>query len=106
MMWSIGFHTTAAGSGGDRWVNFKLTITRPDGTIENKGPFTSDATSSAYLLYTPSQTGTHNFKFEFPGQVASLYHQASGEAGSASAYVNDTFTASSASTTLIVQPSS
>ncbi len=102
-MWLNWPPPTAGGSGGDRWGNFTVTITKPDGTTENKGPYYSDATSSAYFGYSPDQVGTYTFNFKFPGQKASLYNPVTGEIGSQSSYVNDTFTASSATTTLTVQ---
>jgi hypothetical protein len=103
IMWINRPPPSAAGVGGDRWQGYEVEITRPDGSKENLGPFTSDATSSYFLLYTPDQVGTYNFDFTFPGQIASLYHPESGVAGSSSDYINDTFTGSSASTTLTVQ---
>jgi hypothetical protein len=103
VMWLNWPPPTAGGSGGDRWTGYTVTITKPDGTTESKGPFSSEATSAAFFLYTPTQIGTYTFNFKFPGQVASLYNPTSGEAGTASAFVNDTYLPSSASTTLVVQ---
>lgn len=44
----------AGGSGGDRWRNLSLEVTKPDGSKEQLGPFTSDpigeATAYMYLL--------------------------------------------------------
>ncbi len=105
MMWLNWPPPTAAGTGGDRWQGYRLTITRPDGTTETKGPYTSDSTSSAFIQYTPTQIGTYTLKFDFPGQVASLYNPLNGEAGSASAYVGDNFLSSTATSTLTVQAS-
>ncbi len=93
---------TAAGSGGDRWRNIALEVTKPDGTTQSLGSFTSDDVGSCYTIFTPSQVGTYTFKASFPGQVASMYGP-SGIAGAASVYENDTFLASSTSTTLQVQ---
>ena len=45
---------TAAGTVGDRWHDFNVTITKPDGTKETLGPFTSDATGGTCTLYTPN----------------------------------------------------
>ena len=94
---------TAAGVGGDRWTGYTLTITKPDGTTETKGPYTSYAESSYAILYTPTQTGTYTVTFRFPGQVASLYNPTTGVPGDVtSAYINDTYLASSTSTTFTV----
>ena len=103
VMWLDKVPQTAAGIGGDRWQNYRVTIAKPDGTSETLGPFTSDATSSTYTLYTPTQTGTYTFTFNFPGQTASLYNPINGIAGTPSAYVNDTYMPSSATKTVIVQ---
>jgi len=82
-----------------RFHNFKLTITKPDNTTETKTWDTVwDLTSSQGYTYTPNQIGTYTFKFEFPGMEYNAY-----EHSASSAYVNDTYAASSASTTLTVQ---
>ena len=60
---------TAAGAVGDRWHNLKVTVTRPDGTTETLGPFTSDDTGGTYTLYTPTQLGNYTFVFSFPGET-------------------------------------
>jgi outer membrane protein assembly factor BamB len=59
---------TAMGPQGDRWQGYKCIITKPDGTTEEKGPYTSDDVSGAAFAYTPTMTGTYKFQFKFPGQ--------------------------------------
>ena len=82
-----------------RFHNYKLTITKPDNTVETKiWDIVWDTTSSQGYSYTPAQLGKYTFKFEFPGQDYNTYSHAAN-----SAYVNDTYAASSASTTLTVQ---
>jgi hypothetical protein len=110
VMWLDKVPPTAGGSGGDRWGNYTVTVTKPDGNTQKLGPFLSDPTSSAYTRYVPDQVGLYTFDFSFPGQVASLYNPETGEPGPADAlargggaYINDTFTGSTASTTLHVQ---
>ncbi len=93
---------TAGGAGGDRWRNISIEVTKPDGTKQTLGPFTSDPVGSGGTQYTPDQTGTYAFKVSFPGQVASLIGP-SGIPGTASDYVNDTYQPSSATATLVVQ---
>jgi len=85
----------AASPGNDiRMHDYKLTITRPDGTTETKTwPIVWDTTSSQYTSYTPAQTGEYTFKFDFPEQVCTW----------STDYQNDTYLASSATTTLTVQ---
>ncbi len=103
VMWLDKAPPTAGGIGGDRWENFKVEVTKPDGTKEILGPYTSDSTSSAFTLYTPSQIGTYSFYFSFPGQTLKQINPVTGILGSYSDYINDTFTASSASCSLVVQ---
>jgi hypothetical protein len=91
---------------GGRWHNMKLTVTTPNGDTENLGTFNSDATGGAWTQYVPDEVGVYTFKFEFPDQVAQEenpypYFNANVNAGRA--FNNDTFKASSASTTLTVQ---
>jgi outer membrane protein assembly factor BamB len=86
-----------------RFRNYNCIITAPDGTTQTvKWDLVSDTTSSAYTPFTPTQTGTYTFNFSFPGQAYKI-----GTAGvdynANSAYINDTYMASSASTTLTVQ---
>ncbi|MFB3888174.1 MAG: PQQ-binding-like beta-propeller repeat protein [Candidatus Bathyarchaeia archaeon] len=67
--WLSDVPPTAFGGAGDRWQGMMLTITKPDGTTESKGPFTSDAVASAWIDYTPTMVGTYYFQFSFPGQT-------------------------------------
>lgn len=81
-----------------RFHNFKVVITAPDGTTETVNWETvSDTTSSAYTAFTPDQIGTYTFNFTFPGQKYTDYTYST-----TSAYVNDTYLPSTASTTLTV----
>jgi hypothetical protein len=93
---------SAAGAGGDRWQNLTIDIVKPDGSKTVLGPFNSDPVGSYYAQFTPDQPGQYTLTFNFPGQKASLYGP-TGIAGSNSAYVNDTFLPSHATTTLTVQ---
>jgi hypothetical protein len=100
---------TAGGVGGDRWRDLQIGVTKPDGSKETLGPFTSDDVGSCYAQYTPDQTGMYTFNFTFPGQVLSLTGPTGIPASSdiiargGGDYVNDTYLASSATTTLTVQ---
>jgi hypothetical protein len=101
-IWLDRIPPTASGVGGDRWRNLKIEVTKPDGNKETLGPLTSDPVGGTFTKYTPDQIGEYTFEFKFPGQVLSLYGP-TGIAGSANAYENDTFQASSATMTLTVQ---
>ena len=77
-----------------RMHDYKLTITKPDGTTETKQwPVVMDTTSSQYMTYTPSEIGNYTFKFEYPGQTYTW----------SGAYQNDTYLPSSKTTTLVVK---
>ncbi len=83
-----------------RFQNFKLTITAPDGTVSTQTfAIISDPTSSTYIKFTPTQVGTYTFNFTYPGQA----YGANGNGYEKSSLINDTYLASSASTTLTVQ---
>ncbi len=60
---------TANGIGGDRWENFDLKVTKPDGTIQNMGPYTSDNVGGFSVVFVPDELGTYSFVFSFPGQT-------------------------------------
>jgi hypothetical protein len=93
---------TSTGNAGDRWRNLKVDITKPDGTVQNLGTFTSDPIGGSYALYTPDAVGTYKFDFSWPGQVLSLTGP-TGIPGNPSAYVNDTYLPCNATATLTVQ---
>jgi len=69
VMWLDKYPPTAGGSGGDRWQNFAVTITKPDGTTVHLGPFTSSQIGSTWTTYTPDQAGNYSVVFSWPGQV-------------------------------------
>ena len=68
-MWLQVVPPTASGDYGDRWHDFTIEITRPDGTVETKGGYDSDPIGFASATYTPTQVGEYQFKFIFPGQT-------------------------------------
>jgi hypothetical protein len=60
---------TAGRQYGDRWHNFTVTVTDPNGNKKVLGPFTSDDTGGAHTTYTPDKIGNYTFVFNFPGQT-------------------------------------
>jgi hypothetical protein len=68
-LWIDKVPPTARGNTGDRWENFTVTVTLPDGQLETRGPFESDSAGSTYFVYTPAQVGNYSFQFTFQGQV-------------------------------------
>ena len=69
VFWIDKLPPTASGAYGDRWHNMEVVVTKPDGSEQNLGSFTSDPVGGAYTLYTPDQVGTYTFQFSFPGQI-------------------------------------
>jgi outer membrane protein assembly factor BamB len=66
--WLAEVSPTAAQSFGDRFSGFTVTITKPDGTKETKGPFSTNDLSSNYFSYVPTKTGNYTFTVNYPGQ--------------------------------------
>ena len=91
-MWLDKVPPTAAQQYGDRWENFKVTVTKPDGTTEILGPFTTSDVGATDTLYTPTALGTYTFQLNFPGQV--LAGKNPPPAGNTNAFINDTYMAS------------
>src|SRR4030042_2378259 len=60
---------TAAGTNGDRWHGFNVTITDPDGVTKTLGPFTSDATGGTWTSFTPDKLGNYSFVVNYPGEI-------------------------------------
>ena len=60
--------TAVGASGGDHFEGFRVTITRPDGTTETKGPYEAWSTSGFFFITTPTQIGEYSFQASFPGQ--------------------------------------
>ena len=102
VMWLDKFPPTAGGLGGDRWRGFTLDITKPDGTKESRGPFTSGTVGTTWTAYIPDQVGDYSIVFSWPGQTLTNGTGSPNLAGVV--YVGDFFTgAKSEPTTLHVQ---
>jgi hypothetical protein len=56
--WPNALPPTADGAYGDRWT-WNVEVTKPDGSIEMLGPYTSDPVGGGYAVYTPSEVGTY-----------------------------------------------
>jgi len=100
LMWLVQFNPLAGAAGTARWEDYTLLITKPDGATQTLGPFTADAASFAYAVYTPDQIGTYTLKFSFPGEhVTGMTGGGMGPPVEIDAY----YGASSFTTTLTVQ---
>jgi len=58
VFWPNFYPPTAEGAYGDRWT-WNLEVTKPDGSKETMGPFTSDPVGGGWTKYTPDQVGTY-----------------------------------------------
>jgi hypothetical protein len=58
---------------GDRWQDYTIEVTKPNGSKETLGPFTSDPVGSMYTFFTPTEVGTYTFQFSFPGQTIQAF---------------------------------
>jgi hypothetical protein len=96
-MWLDKIDPTASGPQGSRFEGLEVTITKPNGDQEIKGPFTLDPASFAYTLFTPDQIGTYNLVLNFPGQ------QISGIGGIIPIPIDNYYEPDSFTTTLTVQ---
>ncbi len=101
---------TAEGQWGYKWHDMTVTVTKPDGTTETLGPFSSDAAGGTWTTYTPTMEGNYTFVGHFPTQIITNenpypYSNASlGTIHPQYQYINDTYTASTSNTmTLNVQ---
>ncbi|MCW3996832.1 MAG: PQQ-binding-like beta-propeller repeat protein [Candidatus Bathyarchaeota archaeon] len=84
-MYLNAYPTTATGEMGDRWT-FYLTITKPSGVNETKGPIISDPVGGAYIAYVPDEVGVYTIQASFPGKTLT------GAPGNENnQYVNDTY---------------
>ena len=107
VFWLNYIPPTASGAAGDRWL-FYLDITEPDETVQTVGPLTSDPVGGSYHSFTPSAVGEYTATVRFGPQVLT---GSTGTGipnvvdmfGTPNAFLNDTFLASSATTTFTVQ---
>lgn len=117
VFWVNTFPPTAEGAYGDRWTNYMVSVTKPDGTSQSLGPFTSDPVGSGWTLYVPEQTGTYKLVFSCGDQVVTgrnpageLYPGKTISQISGAVSVNDTYLAATSDpfflnvTTTNVQP--
>ena len=96
IMWLNFVIDGAAANNVVRFQNYQLSITDPNGkTTQQTYPIVSDTTSAQDYFLIPDTVGTYLLNFTFPGQKYTY--------ATTSQYVNDTYLASYASTTLTVQ---
>ncbi len=91
-MWLDKVPPTASQQFGDRWENMTVKVTKPDGTTQILGPFTTSDVGATDTRFTPTAVGTYTFQMHFPGQV--LAGKNPPAYGNTNAFINDTFMAS------------
>src|ERR1035437_87161 len=63
-----------------RFHNYHFIVTAPDGTVQTFDfPYVADSTSAQAFTYTPTQAGTYNITFLFPGQTYDFGGQYQGD---------------------------
>ncbi len=98
-MWLDQVYDQSGLANNYRFHNYQLTITPPSGSpVKETFADITDPTSDQYTIYTPTQVGTYNLTFNFPGQVVNDYPHSP-----FSAYIGDTYLPASASTSIKVQ---
>lgn len=50
-------------------IDFTVTITKPNGSIDTLGPMDSWPMGAVFFAYTPTLAGEYTFKFNYPGQT-------------------------------------
>jgi hypothetical protein len=68
----------AAPSASYGWSGITITVTKPDGTSETLGPFTTDSTGATYTTYVPDQTGNYTVTTNFPNNTYPITSPVSG----------------------------
>jgi hypothetical protein len=100
----------AAANNDIRFHNYRLVITDPDGivAVDKTWDVVQDTTSSQSYSFTPNKIGTYTLNFSFPGQTYTWTTPLASYFGppTPNENTNDTYSASSASTTLTVQQES
>ncbi len=66
VMWSYMKLPNSAITNNIRMQNYMLNITKPDGTVITKGPFTPDPTETTYTTFTPDIVGNYSIVFWYP----------------------------------------
>jgi hypothetical protein len=94
---------TSIAQWGYHWHNMTVTITKPNGDTETLKMGDSDAPGGTWTSYIPDQVGTYTFEGKFPTQTITYENPYPYGPMAGTEYINDTYTESSAKTTLTVQ---
>ncbi len=89
-----------------RWRGIKLTLTKPSGDTEVLGGttgFSTDSVGTTYTSYTPDEVGNWTVRVDFPGMQYGVNPPFLIGNIQSNAFYNDTFQASTFTTTFFVQ---
>jgi hypothetical protein len=56
-------------------TGFRVNITKPDGTVEQKGPYQADATGGTWFAFVPTKVGNYSLQASFPGNWVNTTYQ-------------------------------
>lgn len=90
VFWINALPPTASGAYGDRWT-FTVDVTKPDGSNDTLGPFTSDPVGGSYTAYTPTQLGNYSVVAHMLEHKITGLPIAPANAGQSLDTVNDTY---------------
>jgi len=65
--------TAGLGGSGTMYKDITIEVTRPDGSKQTLGPYTSDSTGGAWDTFVPTQTGNYTFVASYPEQHVEEY---------------------------------
>ncbi len=100
--WTADPLPSAVSGIGQHRSGYLVSITKPDGTVDNRGPFDADYLNTAGFSYVPQSVGTYIFNFSVPAEV--IYYTWD-DVNNKPANPNQNYTSlpTTASTTLTVQ---
>ncbi len=105
-LWLTNYYYGSAVTNNLAFNGFEFTLKAPDGTVTTQTFNNINPTSAQFTDFVPSQVGTYNLTFTFPGQVYTQSIPISLGPGlpvGPNPYTNDIFLPSNASTTVTVQ---
>ncbi len=109
--WSLDKVSPIATIRANQWQGIMVTITKPDGTVETKGPLEAWSTGGSVFFYTPTMLGTYKIEASFPGQwvngsytsISTAYGNWQNTTGQPLIYENRYYKPCTGSTVLTVQ---
>jgi hypothetical protein len=69
LVWTANLPPTGSGAYGDRWTGMYVVVTKPDGTNQTLGPYTSDPVGDIFVTFNPDVAGNYSFQAFTPGKL-------------------------------------